>query len=59
MQLSLHPKSGPIFRETVRRLFLGKFPYWVYYTEDGETIMVIAILHAKRDSETDLSGHGD
>lgn len=35
--------------EPVRRALLRKFPYAIYYVNDGPDVTVIAVLHHKRD----------
>jgi plasmid stabilization system protein ParE len=33
----------------IRRALLRRFPYAVYFTVDGEDVVVLAVLHAARD----------
>jgi plasmid stabilization system protein ParE len=54
-QISSYPKSGTELHGNVRRSYLGSFPFWLYYVETGNCIQVIAILHAKLDSEMHLA----
>ena len=46
-----HPNIHPRVSERVRRASVSRFPYGVFYTVEGETIRVIAILHNARDPE--------
>lgn len=34
---------------SIRRVLLRRFPYAVYFTIDGQSVVVIAVLHASRD----------
>ena len=38
----------------VRRLFLGRVGYFVYYTADGESLNVLAFWHARRGHQPTL-----
>ncbi|SBO43312.1 hypothetical protein [Cyanobium sp. NIES-981] len=42
------PQSFPLIHGPIRRLVLGRFPYAVYYREQGAEILVIA-LHGRQD----------
>src|ERR1700692_1695137 len=49
-RISAFPQSCPAHRYGIRRLLLGRFPYWVYYRVVPDEVEVIAVLHTKRDS---------
>ena len=50
---SLHEKRKfphifPVIHKTIRRAFIDKFPYGIFYVEEVESIIVFAVLHARR-----------
>ena len=45
-----HPESFPVlYRDTRRALIQQRFPYGLFYRIYGDTIVVVACMHAKRD----------
>jgi toxin ParE1/3/4 len=46
-----HPNLHPRVSERVRRASVGRFPYGIFYTVNGDTVRVIAVLHNARDPE--------
>ena len=45
-----HPEAHPVLhRKTRRALIQRRFPYAVFYRIYGDTIVVVACMHAKRD----------
>lgn len=38
----------PIYRE-VRRVFIRRFPYGVFYVVEADRLVVLAVFHARRD----------
>jgi len=45
-----HPEAFPVLhRETRRALIPQRFPYGLFYRIYGDTIVVVACMHAKRD----------
>jgi toxin ParE1/3/4 len=46
-----HPHLHPRVSERVRRASVSRFPYGIFYTVEGDTLRVIAILHNARDPE--------
>lgn len=46
-----HPMVHPRVSPRVRRAGTDRFPYGIFYTIDGDTIRVIAILHHARSPE--------
>lgn len=50
-RISSFPLSCPRYHRDSRRLMLRKFPYCVCYRILDETVQVLAVLHAKRDSD--------
>ena len=48
-----HPDAFPVVRANVRRAFVSRFPYALYYQLlDDETLEVIACLHTRRHPRT-------
>lgn len=44
-----NPLSWPIlYRNTIRRQLLKRFPYSLYYVVDTEVIYVVAVLHQRQ-----------
>ncbi len=43
------PLQFPIVYKNVRRALLRRFPYSLFFTLEGETLLVIACFHASRD----------
>jgi toxin ParE1/3/4 len=43
------PERSRVFDEDVRRSLLRVFPYLVLYTIEAEFILIIAIMHGKRE----------
>lgn len=46
--LLAHPHIGTIWRRTIRRLPLRRFPYSIIYQVVDETVRVIALAHQNR-----------
>ena len=44
-----HPKTWPILDMDVRRRLIGRFPYAVLYSDEGETVYILAVMHLHRD----------
>ncbi|MEP6534238.1 MAG: type II toxin-antitoxin system RelE/ParE family toxin [Bryobacteraceae bacterium] len=38
-----------VYKKTVRRLVLPRFPYMLFFTIEGATLLVIACFHGSRD----------
>ncbi len=45
-----NPQSFPLIHGRIRRLVLSRFPYAVYFREQGAEILVIA-LHGRQDPD--------
>lgn len=43
------PEAYPLVHGGLRRVVARRFPYCVYFREDGESIFVFAVFHASRD----------
>lgn len=48
-QIRERPRAFPVVLGRLRRALLARFPYGVFYLEDGQRIAVIACLHTARD----------
>ena len=44
-----HPARFQIVHKNVRRSLLRRFPYAIFFIQDEESIVVIAVLHQARD----------
>ncbi|MDQ3816371.1 MAG: type II toxin-antitoxin system RelE/ParE family toxin [Acidobacteriota bacterium] len=44
-----NPLAFPQVHKEVRRALMRKFPYALFYLIEGESIVVVACFHAKRD----------
>jgi plasmid stabilization system protein ParE len=47
--IATHPKAHPVIHRETRRALLRRFPYAIFYRLYGETIIVIACMHGRRD----------
>jgi plasmid stabilization system protein ParE len=45
------PKQYPVIYRRIRRALTRRFPFGVFYLTRRNTIIVLAILHAKRDPQ--------
>ena len=43
-----NPQQYPLVHRTVRRAIIRRFPYEVFFVEDNERIVVLSVLHARR-----------
>ncbi len=48
-QVKRNPKAFQTVYRKVRRALLRRFPYGIFYTVSEQTIVVVAVFHAKRD----------
>lgn len=44
-----HPDVWPTFCEGIRRARTNRFPYGVLYSQTGQTILVLAVMHLHRE----------
>jgi plasmid stabilization system protein ParE len=51
-QLKLHPRIGPMFKEPFRRKLIIKTPYAIYYTIEGERIIIHAIVDQRQNPDS-------
>ena len=45
-----NPDLYPLVHKTVRRGWIRRFPYGLFYKVDAEVVVVIGVFHASRDS---------
>ena len=43
------PKMWPVFDGDIRRRLVNRFPYAILYSDDNNTIYILAIMHLSRD----------
>lgn len=43
-----NPDCSPFIHRQIRRQLIRRFPYGIFYTQNGSTIVVIAVFHARR-----------
>jgi len=51
-QASRYPESYPVVRPELRRGLLRRFPYGVFYVVEANTLVVLAVVHARRHPAT-------
>lgn len=51
------PEAYPIVHRNVRRLLIRRFPYGVFYMVEPTRILILAVLHERRDPEVWKSRH--
>lgn len=49
-QLCANPLRYPLAFASVRRARVGRFPYGLFFFMDGEVVVVLGVLHNKRDT---------
>ncbi len=49
-RIRLNPQSFPLIHGQIRRVVLSRFPFAVYFREQGTEILVIA-LHGRQDPQ--------
>jgi plasmid stabilization system protein ParE len=47
--LSQHPSIYPVMHKDIRRVATKRFPYAVYFVTKKRTVIIIAVLHMRRD----------
>jgi len=50
-KLCKHPNIYPAVHHQIRRAFIRRFPFGIFYLVENETVVVLAVLHARRDPE--------
>ena len=50
--ISRSPKQYPIVYKNIRRAISRRFPYEVFYVENEDKVIILAVFHAKRNPKT-------
>jgi hypothetical protein len=45
------PKAWTILEDDIRRCQIRRFPYGIIYSQHGEVIFILAVMHLHRDPE--------
>jgi hypothetical protein len=45
------PKAWPVLESDIRRCLVRRFPYGVLYSEEKDSIYIVAVMHLHRDPE--------
>jgi len=45
------PKAWPILEDDIRRCLTRRFPYGIVYSQDGDVIFILAVMHLHRDPD--------
>ena len=45
------PKAWPILEDEIRRCQTRRFPYGLVYAEEGNEILILAVMHLHRDPD--------
>jgi plasmid stabilization system protein ParE len=45
------PKAWAILEDDLRRCLVRRFPYGIVYSQDGDAIFILAVMHLHRDPE--------
>jgi plasmid stabilization system protein ParE len=48
-EIVAHPTTYPVTHREARRALLRRFPYAVFFRVYGETVVVLACMHGRRD----------
>jgi plasmid stabilization system protein ParE len=48
-EIVAHPTTYPVIHREARRALLRRFPYAVFFRVYGETVVVVACMHGRRD----------
>ena len=44
-----HPQTWPILDGEIRRRLIGRFPYGILYSDEGQKIFILAVMHLRRE----------
>lgn len=48
-EVAQHPFRYPVIHRDTRRALMRRFPYAIFYRVYGETVVIVACLHGRRD----------
>lgn len=51
-RIAVFPEAWPLFSRRARRCFVRRFPYAVLYQVRDDSVLVVALLHTKRNPQT-------
>ena len=46
-----NPQAYPVVYKTIRRALTRKFPYEVFFMVDADSVVILAVFHAKRNPQ--------
>lgn len=49
-----HPFQYPCFHKDLRRISLRRFPYFVYFRPEAARLLVVSVLHVRRNQAATL-----
>jgi len=52
--LATSPERRPVYYRGFRRMLTRRFPYKIFYMIDGSDIIIVRVIHAKRDHRLHL-----
>ena len=44
-----HPQTWPVLDGEIRRRLIGRFPYGILYSDEGQSIFILAVMHLRRE----------
>lgn len=44
-----HPQTWPVLDGEIHRRLIGRFPYAILYSDEGQTIYILAVMHLRRE----------
>jgi plasmid stabilization system protein ParE len=44
-----HPQTWPVLDGEIRRRLIGRFPYGILYSDEGQKIFILAVMHLRRE----------
>lgn len=50
-RVQVNPRMYPIVHKSVRRALMPRFPYAIFYVEENDSIVILSVMHGKRDPE--------
>ena len=56
--LRANPESGPMVFAQIRRLIVPRFPYGLFYIVRDGVVVVLAVVHSRRDTQKWPVGKG-
>ena len=44
-----YPQTWPILEGEIRRRLIGRFPYAILYSDEEQTVYILAVMHLRRE----------